>query len=118
LNEIFVSARGTLRRVTTYGTGAESRTNEWTGQAELGYLLQRVQSARAAIEAQRAHARSTAASPEQVGLLDSLESYVAALQARHLPIPPSIRDELNLQRCLVSRRTVTRPATRRRAVQK
>ena len=100
--------------VTALPLGAESRT-AWTGPVELSYLLQRVQSARADIEALRAHARSLSSNPEQLRLLESLESYVAALQARHLPVPPAIRDELQLQRCLVSRRTVSRSATRRRA---
>jgi plasmid stabilization system protein ParE len=92
--------------------GAESRTG-WSGPAELSYLLHRVQAARAEIEALRSQARSLASNPEQLRLLDSLEDYVAALQSRHLPVPPTIRDELTLQRCLVSRKTVGRSARRR-----
>lgn len=68
---------------------------------ELNYLLERVREARASIEALRASARRLAAHPEQARLLEALENYVAALRARHLPVPPSIRDELALQRCLV-----------------
>lgn len=103
-----------LGKVTTLPRGAESRTG-WAGPAELNYLLQRVQSARADIEVLRSQARSLASNPEQLRLLESLECYVAALQARHLPVPPAIRDELQLQRCLVSRKTVSRPTSRRRA---
>jgi plasmid stabilization system protein ParE len=97
--------------------GAESRTG-WAGPAELSYLLHRVQAARAEIEALRSQARSLASNPEQLRLLDSLENYVAALQSRHLPVPPAIRDELQLQRCLVSRKTANRPASRRRSDRK
>ncbi|MDQ2839308.1 MAG: hypothetical protein M3Y42_19065 [Actinomycetota bacterium] len=103
--------------MTTLPLGAESQTG-WTGPAELSYLLHRVQTARSDIEALRSQARSLASNPEQVRLLESLENYVAALQTRHLPVPPAIRDELQLQRCLVSRKTVNRSSSRRRADQK
>jgi hypothetical protein len=103
--------------VTTLPSGAESHTG-WTGPAELNYLLQEVRSARANIEALRAQTRSLAANPEQRRLLESLENYVAALKARHLPVPPSIRDELALQRCLVPVQPVSRAATRRQAGRK
>ena len=103
--------------MTTLPSGAESRTG-WTGPAELNYLLQEVRSARANIEALRAQTRSLAANPEQRRLLESLENYVAALKARHLPVPPSIRDELALQRCLVPVQQVSRAATRRQAGRK
>ena len=86
--------------------------------SELNYLLRQVQSARASIEALRAHTRSLASNPEQVRLLQSLEQYVAALNAHHLPVPPAIRDELALQRCLVPTRAIARAANRRRASRK
>jgi hypothetical protein len=106
--------KGNLWQVTTLPFGAESRTG-WSGPAELSYLLHRVQVARAEIEALRTQARSLASNPEQLRLLDSLEDYVAALQSRHLPVPPAIRDELQLQRCLVSRKTANRSSARRRS---
>ncbi len=105
--------RGNLSRVTTLPSGAESPIR-WAGPAELSYLLHRVQAARAEIEALRNQARSLSSNPEQLRLLDSLEDYVAALQSRHLPVPPAIRDELQLQRCLVSRKTASRQSARRR----
>ena len=77
--------------MTTLPSGAESPTG-WAGPAELNFLLQEVRTARANIEALRAQTRSLAANPEQRRLLESLENYVAALQARHLPVPPAIRD--------------------------
>lgn len=101
-------------RVTTLPSGAESRTG-WGGPAELNLLLQEVRTARANIEALRAQTRSLAANPEQRRLLESLENYVAALQARHLPVPPAIRDELALQRCLVPGQPIGRGAARRQA---
>jgi len=103
--------------VTTLPSGAESRTG-WTGPAELNFLLQEVRTARANIEALRAQTRSLAANPEQRRLLESLENYVAALKARHLPVPPAIRDELALQRCLVPVQPISRTATRRQAGRK
>lgn len=100
-------------RVTTLpSSGAESGTG-WAGPAELNFLLQEVRTARANIEALRAQTRSLAANPEQRRLLESLENYVAALQARHLPVPPAIRDELALQRCLVPGQPIGRGAGRR-----
>lgn len=110
--EISAIEKRNLWRVTTMPFGAESRTG-WSGPAELSYLLHRVQVARAEIEALRSQARSLASNPEQLRLLDSLEDYVAALQTRHLPVPPTIRDELTLQRCLVSRKTAGRSSRRR-----
>jgi hypothetical protein len=103
--------------VTTLPSGAESGTG-WTGPAELNFLLQEVRTARANIEALRAQTRSLAANPEQRRLLESLENYVAALQARHLPVPPAIRDELALQRCLVPVQPISRTSTRRQAGRK
>jgi hypothetical protein len=100
--------------VTTLPSGAESPTG-WAGPAELNFLLQEVRTARANIEALRAQTRSLAANPEQRRLLESLENYVAALQARHLPVPPAIRDELALQRCLVPGQPIGRGAGRRQA---
>ena len=99
------------------GAGFLGRQSGPTGQ-ELNFLLRQVQNARASIEALRANTRRLASNPEQVRLLESLENYVAALNARHLPVPPAIRDELALQRCLVSRRTIARDASRRRADRK
>lgn len=99
--------------MTTLPSGAESPTG-WAGPAELNFLLQEVRTARANIEALRAQTRSLAANPEQRRLLESLENYVAALQARHLPVPPAIRDELALQRCLVPGQPIGRGAGRRR----
>lgn len=98
--------------VTTLPSGAESAG--WTGPAELNYLLQEVRIARANIEALRSQTRSLTANPEQRRLLESLENYVAALQARHLPVPPAIRDELALQRCLVPKQSAGRGSGRRR----
>jgi hypothetical protein len=95
---------------------ARSRAT-WAG-SELQYLLHQVRTARANIEALRSRTRSLAASPEQRRLLESLEEYVAALEVRHLPVPPVIRDELSLQRCLVPNPPATRAATHRRASQK
>ena len=103
--------------MTTLPSGAESHTG-WTGPAELNFLLQEVRTARANIEALRAQTRSLAANPEQRRLLESLENYVAALKARHLPVPPAIRDELALQRCLVPVQPISRTATRRQAGRK
>jgi hypothetical protein len=37
-------------------------------------------------------------------LLAALESYTSALAARGLVVPPRLRDELALQRCLATRR--------------
>lgn len=102
--------------MTTLPSGAES--TGWTGPAELNYLLQEVRLARANIEALRSQTRSLAANPEQRRLLESLENYVAALQARHLPVPPAIRDELALQRCLVPKQTVGRGNSRRHSGRK
>ena len=102
--------------MTTLPSGAESQTG-WAGPAELNFLLQEVRTARANIEALRAQTRSLAANPEQRRLLESLENYVAALKARHLPVPPAIRDELALQRCLVPGQPV-RGSTRRQAGRK
>lgn len=94
---------------------ADDRVLAQGGPAELTALLRQLQAARATVETLRSHTRSLASNPAQVRLLESLERYVAALQARHLPVPPAIRDELNLQRCLVPRPAIVRAATRRRA---
>jgi hypothetical protein len=47
-------------------------------------------------------APSASARPDR--LLTSLEACAAALAERHLPIPPSLRDELRLRRRLWSER--------------
>lgn len=99
------------------GAGSLHRRSAGAGH-ELNYLLQQVQIARANIEVLRCNTRRLASNPEQLRLLESLESYVAALHAHNLPVPPTIRDELALQRCLVPRRTTAGDATRRRGARK
>lgn len=67
----------------------------------LAMLMGELQKARAAWAAERGEARhggSPTESPARVRLLAALEAYAAALDSRHLPLPPSIRDELRLRR--------------------
>ena len=67
----------------------------------LGVLMHEVQQARQAWADERCEARHGGApieSPARVRLLAALEAYAAALDSRHLPLPPSIRDELRLRR--------------------
>jgi hypothetical protein len=100
----------------TLGRPARS---EGRGPAELAHLLRQLQDARATVAALRSQARGLAANPEQSLLLDALRGYVSALEARNLPVPPAIRDELALQRCLVSAPGSVRvAASRRRAVRR
>ncbi|MGN6634647.1 MAG: hypothetical protein ACTHJ6_04175 [Oryzihumus sp.] len=67
----------------------------------LALLMHEVQQARQAWADERCEARHGGApieSPARVRLLAALEAYAAALESRHLPLPPSIRDELRLRR--------------------
>ena len=67
----------------------------------LALLMGELQKARAAWAAERGEARhggSPSESPARARLLAALEAYAAALDSRHLPLPPSIRDELRLRR--------------------
>ena len=87
-----------VRAVTTTAPRPErsSATDEM-----LALLMGELQKARADWAAERGEARhggSPAESPARARLLAALEAYAAALDSRHLPLPPSIRDELRLRR--------------------
>ena len=70
------------------------------GLDPLSILMQEVISARAAMAVAR-RAPLGALNPVDLirtRLLHALEAYTAALNARHLPVPHAIRDELRIQR--------------------
>jgi hypothetical protein len=71
--------------------------------AGLRCLLADLVAARAAVAADPPPGRGERAG-QHARLLSCLESYVAALTARNLPVPPRIRDDLHLYRALGSRR--------------
>jgi len=68
-------------------------------------LFQEVISARAAITvARRAPlGRSRVVDAPRARLLVALEAYTAELEARHLPVPYGIRDDLRIQRRILGR---------------
>lgn len=70
----------------------------------LDELARRVREARAAVDAQRCgpvpRGGETSARHD---LLTALESYVTALEAQHLPVPPRMRTELQIVRNLFGR---------------
>lgn len=71
----------------------------------LGVVFAELTAARSANRADRGTSRpapSASARPDR--LLTSLEACAAALTERHLPIPPTLRDELRLRRRLWSER--------------
>lgn len=60
--------------------------------------LQRARTAWAAERCEARHGGSPLETPARTRLLAALEAYVAALESRHLPVPPTIRDELRIRR--------------------
>jgi len=76
-----------------------------SGFERLLELFQEVNDARAAITiARRAPlGRSRLVDAPRTRLLNALEAYTAELQARHLPVPYSIRDDLRIQRRILGR---------------
>ncbi len=76
------------------------------GDRSLTVLADRLRRARQEVKELRA-----AAGPGQpliaahLSLLTAMETYTAELVARHLPIPPRLRDELRLQRSIRFRRS-------------
>jgi hypothetical protein len=71
-----------------------------SGLDPLSALIQEVISARAAMTvARRAPlGASNVVDVTRTRLLHALEAYAAALDARHLPVPYAIRDDLRIQR--------------------
>ena len=75
------------------------------GSDPLAALFQEVISARAAMTVAR---RAPLGTPSVVDgtrtrLLHALEAYTAELEARHLPVPYAIRDDLRIQRRTLGR---------------
>ena len=70
------------------------------GLDPLSSLIQEVISARAAMTAARRAplGSSNVVKQTRTRLLDALEAYTAELDARHLPVPYAIRDDLRIQR--------------------
>ena len=71
-----------------------------SGLDPLTALIQEVISARAAMTAARRVplGSSNVVKQTRTRLLDALEAYTAELDARHLPVPYAIRDDLRIQR--------------------
>lgn len=66
--------------------------------AGLSVLLANLLAARAALTVELAHPGNRPGGEGRSRLLTCLEAYSVALTARHLPIPPRIRDDLRLHR--------------------
>lgn len=70
----------------------------------LGALGKRLRDARAAVDEHRAgHAGSVEALCARRSMLEALEDYIGALEARRLPVPYVLRDELRLHQQLFNR---------------
>ena len=89
-----------------------SAANPFFGSDPLLVLCQEVISARAAMVVARRAPLGTASLVEgtRIRLLRALEAYAAGLEARHLPVPYGIRDDLRIQR-----RTLGKPLERDRS---
>jgi len=75
------------------------------GSDPLLVLFQEVTSARAAMVVARRAPLGTPSVVEgtRTRLLNALEAYTAELDARHLPVPYAIRDDLRIQRLTLGR---------------
>ena len=74
---------------------------------ELDFLLSDLLAARSTFAAEMRVIRRSSGHRmpgAQARLLTCLENYAAALSRRHLPVPPSIRDDLRLHQRLAARR--------------
>jgi hypothetical protein len=72
-----------------------------TNEHSLDLLALQVREARRRVAEQRRLPANTAAVNEaRRRLLDDLQRFVAALEARNLPVPPALRDELALHQRL------------------
>lgn len=90
---------------TALPSGSPRRALRTPVDATLDVVFAELTAARSANQQDRGTARaapSAGARPDR--LLTSLEACAAALAERHLPMPPSLRDELRLRRRLWSER--------------